>query len=361
MKNDYTAVECSLMVYRHWLGWKSKTIRKLTTVFLKAVVDHSGFDMKYSFISMENLYHYWLEQSKVTPKYVKAVDFWSDYTDYITDCTSLKYDLNNTCVSKPKSLEKAHQNTIALLKMKEFEPYDPAVKAVYDSLKGLVEYCGTDYVVKLAATTEEVCNEGAVLNHCVSRYCKRIAAGEVVIAFVRSVNAPDTPLYTMALNPDMRKCHIVQIRDCHNDDMSVKLKEFLSEYKRWFNKRSLNGWEPGTQTCVYYKSVHKVDGKYISNANSKFEYVIGATLEEQADINPDNVHVPGIHMASLSFAQRFGDSWNDVAILELEVNIHDVIIPDADDQVRATKCKVLREVPLWQLGDWGKARIKQAA
>ena len=57
---------------------------------------------------------------------------------------------------------------------------------------------------------------------------------------------------------------------------------------------------------------------------------------------------------SLSFAQKFGDSWKDVAILEVEVDIHDVVIPDAMDQVRTSKMKVLREVPMSEMGEWGK-------
>ena len=34
-----------------------------------------------------------------------------------------------------------------------------------------------------------------------------------------------------------------------------------------------------------------------------------------------------------------------MAILECEVNLNDVIVPDAVDQIRARRIKVLREVP----------------
>lgn len=91
------------------------------------------------------------------------------------------------------------------------------------------------------------------------------------------------------------------------------------------------------------------------------EFVIGEWKEEKdMDTDPDKVAVKGLHVASMEFAQKFGDCWNDVAILEVETNIHDVIIPDAKDQVRTSRFRVVREVPFEEMGDWGKKHMKKS-
>ena len=69
----------------------------------------------------------------------------------------------------------------------------------------------------------------------------------------------------------------------------------------------------------------------------------------------------GIHVASLEFAQKYGEYWSNVAILELEVDIQDIVVPDAKDQIRASRVKVIREVPFEEMGAWGATRIAKAA
>ena len=91
------------------------------------------------------------------------------------------------------------------------------------------------------------------------------------------------------------------------------------------------------------------------------EFRIGEWKEEELDRNPDRVAVKGLHIASLEFAQRWGNSWDDVAILEVETNIHDVVVPDAKDQVRTSRFRVIREVPFEEMGEWGAQRLARAA
>lgn len=163
----------------------------------------------------------------------------------------------------------------------------------------------------------------------------------------------------------MQRLDIVQCRGFENGDKSPEIVEFLAEYESWFNRRKATVEEEKT-TRIYYKAVRKIDGKYISAWDNKTEYIPGQVLETATDTNPDRVAVKGIHVASLEFAQNYGDSWNDVAILELEIDIKDIVVPDAKDQIRASKVKVLREVPFEEMGAWGarhnkKIEVKQAA
>lgn len=125
------------------------------------------------------------------------------------------------------------------------------------------------------------------------------------------------------------------------------------------------------QAYNYIKLAETYSEKYIvENADlgiTKLALLAGVTEEEREEItetidvveaNPDRVAVKGIHVASLEFAQKYGDAWSDVAILELEVDILDMVVPDAKDQLRASKVKVLREVPFSEMGDCGARHSK---
>lgn len=179
-----------------------------------------------------------------------------------------------------------------------------------------------------------------------------------MILFVRRSSALDDAFYTMEIKPDMTKLDIVQCRGYKNDEnedpkVRKKVDAFCKSYALWFNNRETNGCE-GSITTKYYKAVRKCKGRYISNYDLKTEFKIGETITAELDDDPDSVCVKGLHIASLQFAQKFGENWKDVAILEVEVDIHDVIVPDALDQVRTSKMKVLREVPMSEMGEWGK-------
>lgn len=84
----------------------------------------------------------------------------------------------------------------------------------------------------------------------------------------------------------------------------------------------------------------------ISLYDGKTEYKVGEWDEMETDKEADNVAVKGMHIASFDFAKRYaGNRSCKIAILEVKVNIHDVIIPNAEDQVRCSRWMITREVP----------------
>ena len=139
--------------------------------------------------------------------------------------------------------------------------------------------------------------------------------------------------------------YLVQVRGEHNASATEEIEAFCKKYKAWFNQRKVPKQDAGELMVRYYKAVHKKGEKYISDWDGKTEYRIGEWCQANADKNPDKVAVKGIHIASFGFARKYGAKWKDLAILECEVNIKDVIVPDAVDQVRTSRMKVLREVP----------------
>lgn len=108
-------------------------------------------------------------------------------------------------------------------------------------------------------------------------------------------------------------------------------------------------------TAIFYKVVRKVNGKYISDHCPDFEYVIGEYKSEKCDPDITKSCAPGIHIAPLDKVLKLGKDWDDIAVLEVETNISDIILPKCHDgKVRTSRVKVIREVPLNECGILGK-------
>ena len=110
-----------------------------------------------------------------------------------------------------------------------------------------------------------------------------------------------------------------------------------------------------------YKAVHKIKGMYFADFNREFEYTIGETAVADC-FNLENTEEcgHGIHMAVKAYAVDYGKSWADMAILELEADASEVVVPLYNCwKVRAPKVKVLREVPLSELGKMGEFYAKR--
>lgn len=279
----------------------------------------------------------------------------SDYVDYLIECDKLQYDLSDPRVLYPTDLMKAHISTSSLVKAKADEATALGVRLAYDKFHQFCSYDNGKFCVIMPQRCEEIIAEGKAQSHCVGNYAERVANGEDIILFVRRSAEKDKPFYTMEIRPIMSKLDIVQCRGLKNKDRSSEIDSFLAEYEAWFNKRKTI--QTDKTTFIYYKAVKKIGGKYISAWDNKTEYIPGEVLETETEKNPDLVAVKGIHIASLEFAQRYGDSWPDVAILEMEVDARDIVVPDAKDQLRTSRAKVLREVPMSEMGDWGAKRL----
>ena len=98
--------------------------------------------------------------------------------------------------------------------------------------------------------------------------------------------------------------------------------------------------------AILYKAVHKIDWEYISNYDKSFEYEIWKIIKEKCDNNKTDSCSYWIHISHLKRAIDFGRVWEDMAILECEVPIKDIVVSkDCDWKVRTSQLKVLRELP----------------
>jgi hypothetical protein len=110
-----------------------------------------------------------------------------------------------------------------------------------------------------------------------------------------------------------------------------------------------------------YKAVHKRDGKYVADWDNNFTYTIGAVAEANGfTTDPEEDCGQGIHMATLGWSAAHGRGWGDIALLELETDADEIVVPLYETgKVRAPKALVIREVPLEEAGIMGKILAKR--
>ena len=114
-------------------------------------------------------------------------------------------------------------------------------------------------------------------------------------------------------------------------------------------------------TAIFYKAVHRrenkppVEYRFVSDYISSFEYPIGSIVSSRCNADASNDCSYGIHISYLGWALIFGRDWDDMAILEVETKIKDIVLPtNTNGKVRTSEIKVLREVPLEECGVFGK-------
>ena len=133
------------------------------------------------------------------------------FRDYLLDCVTLGLDLDDRAVLLPRDLNAAHRRTIAQVKHKANEAKRAEFHRRAEKLAAW-RYEADGLLIRPAADADELIAEGASLHHCVGGYADRMADGETDIFFVRRLDKPDEPYYTLELK-DRR---VVQCRTLHN-------------------------------------------------------------------------------------------------------------------------------------------------
>lgn len=117
------------------------------------------------------------------------------------------------------------------------------------------------------------------------------------------------------------------------------------------------------KTAIFYKAVRRIEvaGKtpvkyqFVSDYISDFEYLIGSIVSAECDQDVSHDWTYGIHISYLGKVIDIGRDWTNMAIIEVETKIEDIVLPiNTNGNVRTSKVKVLREVPLEECGVFGK-------
>ncbi len=277
------------------------------------------------------------------------------YCDYVEIANKLQQIVGGTFVLYPTDLYATECALSAELTIAKTEVYNAGMlavaKAVYDRVRG---FANDKLMIVVPRNAMDLTHEGNMLGHCVGNYAERVATGESIILFVRRVEDPDKPYFTLEIKPDANHATVVQCRTVKNTSYVEpgfeEVKAFVDAFVDVYNA---NGDASAPHPVAhYFKAVKRTadPGVFVSLRDHQTQYRVGGTITvANANTDPDKVAVEGIHMASLEYACRFGANNPGVVIVELLADVHDTVIPDASDQVRASRAKVLRVVPVEEL------------
>lgn len=153
----------------------------------------------------------------------------SEYRDYLGECEQLGLALTDREVLFPKNLRAAHERTMAQVSFEKNKAEQKKFQKAVERLERFAWKAG-GLLIRPARTQEEMEAEGSALHHCVAGYIKRVANGETAIFFIRKIDAPDTPYFTL----ELQNKRVNQCRTTHNMSytQNPEVWAFVQEWER---------------------------------------------------------------------------------------------------------------------------------
>lgn len=190
------------------------------------------------------------DKDKWNRRYTKAEallsyeqSLWKDWRDYLgwierfmPECLTDEYYI------LPPDLPKAHDRLMQMaLEQKEKEAaerhrkQEEAVNRILSEMKetGGIGMQARGLMIRLPRDAGEIRREGELQHHCVATYIDRVERHETLILFVRKIEDPDTPFYTM----EWKDGKVAQCRGMRNADMTPEVKAFVSAFERKMQKK----------------------------------------------------------------------------------------------------------------------------
>ena len=172
-----------------------------------------------------------------------AVTTWRDTVDM---GQKLHIDMTLDMNLRPRDLKARHDALTDILQKQkdalaaeEMERQFPEVRPVCDRIRAVYEYSDGVHTVTVPRGVADIVREGRLLSHCVAsneRYLDRIADGESYILFLRRAEAPDTPWYTMEVEPGGKIRQLRTLGDTQGADRE-EAKAFLRVWAKVVHDR----------------------------------------------------------------------------------------------------------------------------
>lgn len=178
------------------------------------------------------------------------------YADYISMSLAAQKDLTDPMVYRPRELKRRHDELIAykqkaqILKDLDRDPKGAAEYAAQMNEKfpgaeeALAEarekytYQSEKYMVMVPETLMDIVREGNALHHCAGsseRYFERLMSRETCICFLRRVDEPQIPYYTIEVEPNGT---VRQSRTYLDEETGIEeIRPFLKEWQKHVKKK----------------------------------------------------------------------------------------------------------------------------
>lgn len=163
------------------------------------------------------------------------------WADYLSMAARFHLDVDDEIVYRARKLRQRHDELamrsgdkdIAVQAGEILLKY-PHVDEICQSLPAKYDYAGKEYVVTAPARVEDMIREGMNLHHCISNsgcYWDRIERKESYLLFLRRAGEPETPYYTMEVEPNGTVRQLRTYYDRQHSDIDAA-REFLKEWQQ---------------------------------------------------------------------------------------------------------------------------------
>lgn len=137
----------------------------------------------------------------------------------------------------PADLIAAHDRLIILQEVEGNKKLKEAFRRQAEKFADMAfEDKDTGLMIVPCRSEEELIKEGKVLHHCVASYAEDIASGKTMIFFVRRIEAPDLPYFTL----EYRKNEVVQNRGRFNCVRTKEVIDFEAKWLKYITKEAKN-------------------------------------------------------------------------------------------------------------------------
>lgn len=241
-----------------WMQWADQTGGKLTEETLEWLINNNIDPQNISGIpvSVEKIRHYLIRQQAESYPKLKMKAVLEQWIDYLAGCVKMKKDMKDDMVTRPRELKRRHDEImeeirkqqiiedirrnkeLAEQREKELQEKFPDAEKNLREVKGIYEYQNETYKVIVPGKLTDIMLEGQALHHCAGatdRYYDRIQSRETYIFFLRRVSEPDTPYYTLEVEPGGT---IRQHRTYLDEETGIEqIRGFLREWQKIIKQR----------------------------------------------------------------------------------------------------------------------------
>ena len=243
-----------------WLAWTEKTRHKISDkaleFFDRNKIRPSDCGMYRQKMSPDQIMNYLVRQQKEQYPGLSCLRVSEQWSDYLDMCKRLNKDINDPMVYRPKELKRRHDeaveesNRLRIIESMKRDPAEreqeaqkmreqyPGAEEILKEIREKYEYRTREFLILVPQTLLDIVIEGQALHHCVAntgRYFDRILARETYILFLRKAEDPETPYYTLEVEPNGT---IRQHRSYLDEEPNIEyIRGFLKEWQQVIKKR----------------------------------------------------------------------------------------------------------------------------
>ena len=245
-----------------WMQWADKSGKRISTECLKWYEENGIGARRYQdsktskYLTPEQLMNYLKRQQAEGYQKMKATSVLTQYEDYLDMAQQLGKHMDDEMVYRPRELRRRHDEAVeecnkrreelqrkrdkeaAKRQAEQMRQKYPGYEDILREIKGKYEFEDDIYKIMVPMDFMEITAEGMALHHCVGnteRYFDRIVSRETYICFLRQQSSPETPFYTIEVEPGGT---IRQHRGAYDEEPEIeKVKPFLRIWQKEIRKR----------------------------------------------------------------------------------------------------------------------------